>query len=818
MATRATSLLAILATLALPAVAQPQLVFDEPVEIVSTPGHPRATQMRMARGIGRHLIVAWYGRDEGGTGLYLAHSIDNGHTWSSSSPLTSDAPSDEFNDSVVRLASNGNGICVALWSRWFVTEESRHLMSSRSIDDGITWSDPQTVIARIGERDLTAFDVASDGGETFMLIWGYLNREFIVSRDAGETWSASAAIPDGSGVLTWLKTIIGLGPRSFLILAGNDDGVDVTTTNNAGETWTNPKLLTSPGQRPPHTLPGRPQATAAASDGAGNVVIYWIHRRSRAVTDNARDVIVARSSDGGRSWSEPDPLYSHPDSSAYSSLRLATDGRVCLAVWGIRDRGGFYVVSDDRGANWSQPQQILDDDRWWSPVDLVGGLGQPFVYSKVRDNNVFIFPEFDRERGWSPPIRLMEDISLDQPDVANSRGRWMTVWRHTRNQSEFALQVAHSDDVGVSWSTPRAVFQAGDRPLDSPRIIAGHEGRWAVVFRTDDEETGNGILFISHSEDNGTTWSHPVPLTGPDQADRYASSHSITRHDHSGDWMLIREDPRGRWLTSISRNDGQTWSPDAIVVDDDDISQVRLTPEPSGRWLAVWRTAHVHIAASEDGLSWAELPLATEQLPRIPFEPAFPPTVASVAADPAGSLLLVYREDVEDVEQVIVSTALARRSLDAGLTWSAPESVYSQFGQIAYLRPLAVASDSWLVLHSKGGAKRSTDGGEWNSLDTLGSLFGQVADDGAGNYMVAQRSGKLAISAKRFGLAKAAGGSGDEPDDVQDQQTPAADSGDETDRSDDAQGQTPPSGAACPAAAVVLMMASTLALLAVRRR
>jgi hypothetical protein len=261
-----------------------------------------------------------------------------------------------------------------------------------------------------------------------------------------------------------------------------------------------------------------------------------------------------------------------------------------------------------------------------------------------------------------------------------------------------------------------------------------------------------------------------------------------------------------------------------------------VTAEPGGRWLAVWRSDDIELAASDDGLDWSALPPTTTR-PRFTsrYSSIHPCPSVSLGADPDGRLLLVYRDNWVFFEDEFDAFAEEQRSLDGGLTWTEPVGIYGQPWSLRFLQPLALAPDDWLVLSDHN--MRSVDGGRWVPLDTMESLesgFGRTASDGAGRFMlVGTESGELVVSSVYFGLDGARAAKVDEPTppadspdeptppaDGLDEPTPPADSLDEPDDSQDAQGQTPPPEGTlcCPVATILLVIASTMILLAVRRR
>jgi hypothetical protein len=98
---------------------------------------------------------------------------------------------------------------------------------------------------------------------------------------------------------------------------------------------------------------------AAAQNGATQVYITWDQ-------PGLNQVFLARSADGGGSWSEP-AIIDGPDAgSPYKvpqRLRVSANGSTVLLLWNAGLAGGFctesYRVSNDGGANWQTSGDVL---------------------------------------------------------------------------------------------------------------------------------------------------------------------------------------------------------------------------------------------------------------------------------------------------------------------------------------------------------------------------------------------------------------------------------------------------------------------------
>jgi hypothetical protein len=214
-------------------------------------------------------MAAW--RVLGGMGndadLYFSRSVDAGLTWSPPASLNTTAATDSHSDDSARLATNGQGVWIAVW--WAQNAfggsigTDMDILFARSLDDGVTWSSPailNTNAATDEGNDLLP-RVATDGAGRWVAIWvsadslgGTIgaDRDILVSRstDNGGTWSPPAMVnhyaatdnsaddyPElamsaaGECVAVWLSD------NSLGGTIGTDEDILASTSLNGGQTW-----------------------------------------------------------------------------------------------------------------------------------------------------------------------------------------------------------------------------------------------------------------------------------------------------------------------------------------------------------------------------------------------------------------------------------------------------------------------------------------------------------------------------------------------------------------------------------------------------
>ncbi|HIG12829.1 MAG: sialidase family protein [bacterium] len=200
-------------------------------------------------------------------------------------------------------------------------------------------------------------------------------------------------------------------------------------------------------------------------------------------------VVYKRSLDGGLTWSE---RLETPDSWATSrevpTLHRTVDavGKQRILMW-----SGLYparlAVSEDEGASWSELRPVGD----WGGIVVMGcdfGVrGKPGHY-----------------------------VALFHDD-----GRFFRSESQRQNPVVFSVYQTRSQDGGLTWSEPRALFSRSDVHLCEPGVVRSPDGETlAVLLRENSRRRNAHVIF---SGDEGRTWSNPRELPAALTGDRHAA-------------------------------------------------------------------------------------------------------------------------------------------------------------------------------------------------------------------------------------------------------------------------------------------------------
>lgn len=275
---------------------------------------------------------------------------------------------------------------------------------------------------------------------------------FIRSTDQGRTWSrpvtvndghefgshnfhAITAAADGSLLATWLDAREG------------HSGVWMSRSHDGGRTWeANRPIYSEP------TCPCCRTSVAVAADGT--IYVAW-----RAIlSGDVRDVVITKSTDGGRSWAAP--VRPRTDGWVYPgcphagpSLKVDARNRVHVAWWtGKEGEAGVYYARSDDGATTFTAQPIATGERARpAHVQLATSLsGTVFL---AWDDGLSEIPRVLVRRSEDGGRSFDRERVLSDPDVA----------------ATFPVVAVYGDSVAVAWSQTTAAEHHARLALQSQR-------------------------------------------------------------------------------------------------------------------------------------------------------------------------------------------------------------------------------------------------------------------------------------------------------------------------------------------------------------
>jgi hypothetical protein len=338
------------------------------------------------------------------SGFVVAATRDGGVQWTIVPvPRTSGCSGGDFElaaDPWLAFGPDGvlylTGFSLDLPDRQIPAPSRTRLFAMTSRDGGFSWNDPVEVTGGYGalhdmpsltpdpDRDCTAYAVWTDEVTAFGPASPSLG--FSSTRDCGQSWSPPVAvyqpvltpnpftIPAGSKVLPLSDgslLVVGTAMSSILALADPDapeaqpDSLVAFRSTDQGTSWAGPIAVApfpygsfhdpetgEPVLHSPYMI-----SAAVAPDGD----VYVTYRSQLA--DDAGDIRVVKSTDGGRSWGEPLVVRDAATQMMAPTLAVGRDGVIGVTYYDSRNdlladvpltTDLWLSRSDDGGTTWHE--------------------------------------------------------------------------------------------------------------------------------------------------------------------------------------------------------------------------------------------------------------------------------------------------------------------------------------------------------------------------------------------------------------------------------------------------------------------------------
>jgi hypothetical protein len=228
-------------------------------------------------------------------------------------------------------------------------------------------------------------------------------------------------------------------------------------------------------------------------DQHGNWVAVWQSEEDLDGIETDPDILVARSSDLGGTWTFPAPvnLAAAYDSDQYWALldvypRVETDRQgTWVAIW----LKWHVVESGDQGKTIVVARSTDEGRTWGSPVAVHGGDAEFSLPGGYRSELVF-----DSHAGWL----AVWDTDVDMTIAGKSLG------------ADYDILVARSTDGAATWTEAAPLNYHADTDAGSmrgahdsrPRLATDGAGNWVAVWHSEDDLGGTAgsdadILFTA---------------------------------------------------------------------------------------------------------------------------------------------------------------------------------------------------------------------------------------------------------------------------------------------------------------------------------
>lgn len=266
----------------------------------------------------------------------------------------------------------------------------------------------------------------------------------------------------------------------------------------------------------------------------GTLLAAWSDFYGGASDFAAARISAAKSTDGGRTWSERFTLLENSGSNNVMSVSF------------LRPKSGgilfFYLVKNSKSDLKVFVRRSDDESKTWSePVCVTPQPGYHVMNNaravQLKDGRIV------------SPVSFTEEV-------------------RTR-EGEFRNVMFFSDDDGRIWKRGKAEVICPKRGAMEPGVIELKDGRLLQIIRTQ-----LGMIWHAHSADRGDTWTEAKPWTIATPE----SPSTLARLPGDGDFLLIynpnvkpgtdHSGPRTPLAGAISSDEGKTWSKPKLVESD----------------------------------------------------------------------------------------------------------------------------------------------------------------------------------------------------------------------------------------------------------
>lgn len=199
-------------------------------------------------------------------------------------------------------------------------------------------------------------------------------------------------------------------------------------------------------------------------------------------------ILMKRSTDGGRTWSERLPT----PKSWETSLETPTIHRLI-------DRKGKKRLLLFSGLYPIRMSVSEDDGRAWSELKPIGDFGGIVAMGAV-------------ER-----LRNGDYVALFHDD-----GRFFT--KEGKKSPAMTLYQTFSKDGGLTWSAPQAIFASEQIHLCEPGVIRSPDGKQLAMLLRENRRARNSHVMFTNDECK--TWSAPRELPGALTGDRHTGKYA----------------------------------------------------------------------------------------------------------------------------------------------------------------------------------------------------------------------------------------------------------------------------------------------------
>jgi hypothetical protein len=346
----------------------------------------------------------------------------------------------------------------------------------------------------------------------------------------------------------------------------------VLAAANAPDTWKTIIEIRSPERG---VTIRDPELAASGTEHMALIYRWWRDK------PRAKHLRLARSDNGGKTWSLPDTAIDTSGKAFDPSIAWA-GGTALVAVWADERRGSrtfdiYARRSPDGGVTWEPEQlvsrfpEVLPSDLFARPqlvADQQGGLWVVWVGVKAGRSSVFLNRSSDGGKTWTEPVALTgSSQSVYRHNLLRAGDRMLLVWHDTRTGRD-RLYAVSSSDAGVTWTAPVRVDRLPDdaaAETAAPAAVLSPDGEALVAWQ--DGRNVRDDIFLGRSADGGRTWGAEQRID-MDEPGTAVSRYPVLARARDGRVALAWDDDRAGFesvYVRVRSADTREWAPEVRV-------------------------------------------------------------------------------------------------------------------------------------------------------------------------------------------------------------------------------------------------------------
>lgn len=258
-------------------------------------------------------------------------------------------------------------------------------------------------------------------------------------------------------------------------------------------------------------------------------------------------------------------------------LIAAIDERVpsCADLRGSRDINIVLRRSSDGGRTWTEIETIVDLPQGESASDpsmiVDEETGEVFLFYNYMDLDeapdvyrLYVMKSADGGKTWTEPEDITEEITKpawhdDFKFITSGRGIQTRSGRllHTLVNLDAGLHLFASDDHGASWH----LIDTPIRPANESKVVELSDGTWMINSRVNEA----GLRYVHTSDDQGETWtSRPDSTLIDPGVNASIIRYTSTEDGYAKDRLLFANakstEGRENLTVRLSYDEGETWT------------------------------------------------------------------------------------------------------------------------------------------------------------------------------------------------------------------------------------------------------------------